>query len=416
MFIDKARIFVTAGCGGAGCVSFRREKYIPFGGPDGGNGGRGGDVYFEANSHLTTLLDLTYKPKHEAQNGQNGQSGNKYGKGAQDLIIKVPLGTVVYRKGELIADLKESGQKLLVAKGGRGGRGNASFKTGMRTAPHISEKGEPGEQVVLDLELRLIADVGLAGFPNAGKSTLLARVSSARPKIADYPFTTLTPNLGVVSFGGRSFVVADIPGLIEGSCEGKGLGLDFLRHIKRTKVLIHLIDVMGFSGKTAFWNYRAINKELTRYSKELAKKPALIAVNKMDLTDADKKLNELKKHLKNKKIFPISAATGSGLKELLKETVKLLNLPSRDEKTEHEPVRKYVYEPEFTVLKQGGVYFIKGSKVEKLASMTQFSQEEGLRRFQNILKKMGVEKELERQGISAGDTVKIAEIEFTYEK
>jgi GTP-binding protein len=416
MFIDKARINVTAGRGGAGCISFRREKYVPFGGPDGGNGGKGGDVYLETNPHLTTLLDLTYRHRYKAVDGMAGQGSNKYGKGGEDLVIKVPVGTVVFKNDAVLADMKETGSRILVAKGGRGGRGNASFKTSRNTAPRLAEKGEPGEQSILDLELRLIADVGLVGFPNAGKSTFLSRVSAARPKIADYPFTTLTPNLGVVSFREKQFVVADIPGLIEGAHEGKGIGDEFLRHIRRTRVLIHLVDVEGFDERTAYENYRIINNELAQYSKELTKKPMLIAVNKMDLTDAHVKFQQFKKKIRKKKIFPLSAATGEGMDDLLQAVIAELNIAPAPEELAPEPVKRYVYEPEFTVTKEGDVFVVSGAKVEKLASMTEFNQEEALRRFQNILKKMGVEQELEQKGIQPGDTVRIGDVEFTYEK
>lgn len=416
MFIDKARIFITAGRGGAGCISFRREKFVPMGGPDGGNGGKGGDVYLEADPHLTTLLDLTYRPHYRAEDGHAGQGSNKFGRSAPDLTIRLPLGTVIYQGGAVLADLKEPGRKLLVAKGGRGGRGNASFKTGRHTAPRLAEKGEPGEAVTLELELKIIADVGLVGFPNAGKSTFLSRISAARPKIADYPFTTLTPNLGVVNIKGRQAVVADIPGLIEGAHEGKGIGDEFLRHIQRTRVLIHLVDITGFNEKTPYENYRIINNELARYSKELLKKPMLIAVNKMDVSDADKLLSKFKGHLRGKKIYPISAVTGAGVDSLLKALLHALDTVPAPEEVVVEPVKRYVYEPDFTIAKEGDIYIVRGAKVEKLAAMTDFNQEEALRRFQNILKKMGVEKALEERGIRVGDTIRITGREFTYEK
>lgn len=416
MFIDKARVFITAGRGGDGCISFRREKYVPLGGPDGGNGGKGGDVYLAAEPHLSTLLDLTFRPHYKADSGAAGGSSNCTGRSADDLTIRVPVGTVVSRGGEILADMKEPRQKILVAKGGRGGRGNSSFKTGRHTAPRIAEKGEPGEQVNLDLELRLIADVGLVGFPNAGKSTFLAHISAARPKIADYPFTTLTPNLGVVRSGEGSFVVADIPGLIEGAHLGKGIGDEFLRHIQRTRVLIHLVDVMGFDEHTAYRNYRTINKELEAYSPRLSKKPMLVAVNKMDLTDADAKLARFKKTLKKARIYPISAATGAGIPALLKAVQKALATAPVEEEIVPEPVKKYVYEPEFTIAREGDVFIVKGSKIERLAAMTDFSEEESLRRFQNILRKMGVEKALQEKGIVEGDTVRIASMEFTFSR
>lgn len=415
MFVDKVRIFVTAGRGGDGSISFRREKYIPMGGPDGGNGGRGGDIYLEADTRLTTLLDFTYKPHFKAKDGSAGQGSNKYGKSADDLIIRVPLGTVVLKNNEIMADLKERGQKVLIAQGGRGGRGNASFKTSRNTAPRISEKGDLGEEFTLDLELRLIADVGLVGFPNAGKSTFLQSVSAARPKIADYPFTTLSPNLGVVNHKGKNFVVADIPGLIEGAHEGKGLGDEFLRHVKRTRVLIHILDVFGFEERPAYKNYHIINKELSEYSKHISSKPMVIAANKMDLTDSAKELVRLKKHLKGKKIFSISSATGYGVKGLLDEVIKQLSKESVDEEV-HQNFKEYVYEPDFKIEKSGRTFILTGPKIERIAHMTNFTQEESLLRFQKILEKMGVDSELAKKGIEEGDIVSICEQEFTYEK
>ena len=416
MFIDKAKIFITAGRGGDGCISFRREKYVPLGGPDGGNGGKGGDIYLVADPHLTTLLDLTYRSHFKAESGSAGSSSDKYGRGAPDLFIKVPVGTIVFKNGEAVTDMKEPLANVLVARGGRGGRGNASFKTGRHTAPRIKEKGEPGEEFCLELELKLIADVGLVGFPNAGKSTLLSRVSAARPKIADYPFTTLTPNLGVVSSAAGNYVVADIPGLIEGAHSGKGIGDEFLRHIQRTRVLIHVIDIFGFNDNTAGQNYRIINQELDQFSKSLLKKPMIIAVNKVDLTDAAPKLSQLKRNFKNKKFYPISAATGEGVKELMNAVSKALQDAPPAEDIIPEEVKKYIYEPEFAVEKQGDVFVVKGAKIEKLCAMTDFNEEESLRRFQNILKKIGVEKELEAKGVVEGDTVRIFDFEFTFQK
>jgi GTP-binding protein len=416
MFIDKAKIFITAGAGGDGCISFRREKYVPLGGPDGGNGGKGGDIFFEADPHLTTLLDLTYKSHYKAKSGMPGSASNCAGRGAEDFVIRVPLGTVIYKNGEAVADMKEAWQKLLMARGGRGGRGNSSFKTNRHTAPRIKERGEPGEEFTLELELKLIADVGLVGFPNAGKSTFLSRVSAAKPKIADYPFTTLAPNLGVVRSDYGNFVVADIPGLIEGAHNGKGIGDEFLRHIQRTRVLIHIVDVNGYNENTAYKNFRIINKELAEFSESMLKKPMLIAANKMDLSDSDKKLAQLKKSLKNKKIYPISAVTGEGMKELLNAVIKTLQKAPAAEDIIAEPVKQYIYEAEFTVKKEGNAFVVKGAKIEKLSAMTDFTSDEGLRRFQGILKKKGVEKALEDKGIIAGDTVRIGGFEFDFEK
>ena len=387
------------------------------GGPDGGAGGRGGDVFLIADPHYTTLLDLTYRPHHRAFSGSSGGSANKYGRSAGDLTIKVPVGTVVYKDGELLVDLTQAGQIICVAKGGRGGRGNSAFKTSRNTAPRLAEKGEPGQSVTLDLELKLIADIGLAGFPNAGKSTFLSHISAARPKIADYPFTTLSPNLGVIQFGGKSYVVADIPGLIEGAHEGKGLGDEFLRHVQRTKILIHIVDVSGFENRTAYQNYKIVNGELSKYSKTLAKKPMIVAVNKMDVTGADSLFAAFKRRLKGRRIYPISAVTGQGIKELIAGAVKLLS--SVKEESALEPgkgVKKYVYAPEFTVTVEDGVFTVRGEKVEKLAAMTDTAREEALMRFHNILKKIGVDAALREKGILPGDTVRIGVLELVYEK
>jgi GTP-binding protein len=419
VFIDKAEIFITAGRGGDGCISFRREKYVPYGGPNGGNGGKGGDIYFEGDPHKTTLLDFSYKPKFKAEDGHKGQNSDKFGRYGQDLIVKIPLGTLVFKNGELYADMKTAGEKILMAKGGRGGRGNASFKTQKNTAPRIAEKGEPGETAQIKLELRLIADVGFVGLPNAGKSTLLSQISAAKPKIADYPFTTLEPNLGVVDYKGRHFVAADIPGIIEGAHEGKGLGLEFLRHIRRTKVLIHLIDISGFGGGVPYENYKIINNELKKYSKYLAKKHIITALNKIDLPDAQKHVKDFKKRLKSKNILTISAATGQGIDGLLKETVKFLDKPLKtnpEEDIEITPVKKYIYEPDFKIRYEDGVYVVSGKKIETLTEMTKFNEEDALRRYQNILKKMGLEDELERAGAKPGDAVRILNLEFTFEK
>jgi GTP-binding protein len=419
MFIDKVQITVQGGKGGNGCLSFRREKYIPFGGPNGGNGGRGGDLYFVADRNLTTLLDLTYKPHFKAPDGAHGSSWDKAGRGGEDFYVRVPCGTVVYGPNRhLMADLREDGQVFLVAHGGRGGRGNAAFKTKINTAPRIAENGEPGEEFLLDLELKLIADVGLVGAPNAGKSTLLSRLSAARPKIADYPFTTLSPNLGVAKFKDKSFVVADIPGLIEGAHQGKGLGMDFLRHVERTRVLVHIVDPFGFGGKTPLQTYRAIQKELELYSKKLAKTPTVVAVNKMDATGAEAELKKLRKALKGKKILGISAVSGQGLEDLFAEVVKALKKAKDDERSE--PVslgdhKKFVLEDAFTVEQEDGRFVVRGKRVERLAAMTNFEQHQAVSRFQNILKKMGVERMLQKQGVHPGDTIRIGPQEFIYQ-
>lgn len=317
MFVDKAKIFVQAGNGGNGCVSFRREKFIPHGGPDGGNGGKGGNVVLVVSSGSKTLLDFSRQPHYRAQKGAHGSGNNRYGKAGSDLILKVPRGTFVYKEDELICDLVNEGQSVIVARGGRGGRGNAKFQSRSERLPRFAEEGEAGEKATLKLELKLIAQVGLLGYPNAGKSTLLSVISNARPKIADYPFTTLVPNLGVVELGeGESFVVADIPGLIADAHKGKGLGDQFLRHIERTEVLVHLVDIQGYEGASPYDNYVAINKELKAFNPKLLKKPQIVVANKMDTPSASTKLQTFRSRIK-KKVYPISALTREGIKELL---------------------------------------------------------------------------------------------------
>jgi GTP-binding protein len=420
MFIDKVAVFLTAGNGGNGCVSFRKEKYVPCGGPNGGNGGRGGNIYFECDPRKATLLDLSYKPKFKAEDGRKGLPNNKFGRYGKDLVISVPLGTLVFKNGELFSDLRVAWDKVLVVRGGRGGRGNSSFKTCRHTAPRIAEKGEFGETAKVNLELRLIADIGLVGLPNAGKSTFLSLVSSANPKIASYPFTTLIPNLGVVYYAGKHFVIADVPGIIKGAHKGKGLGFDFLRHIRRTKVIIHIIDMSGFDGKDPYDNYKIVDNELREYSEYLTKKYSVIVLNKIDLPEAQKYIKNFRKRLKIKKLFEISAVTGEGVEELLKEIVEILNRPhvfTIEEEIETIPIRKYVYEPDFKIdVNENGVFVVTGEKIETLTEMTKFAEDEALRRYQNILKKMGLEIGLEKMGAKSGDSVRIGKFEFVFEK
>ncbi len=415
MFIDKARIFVIAGSGGDGMKSFRREKYVPLGGPDGGNGGSGGDVYLIADPQTKTLLDFKYKPKYMAESGQKGGTANKYGKCGADLLIKLPPGTIVAKNGEFFHDFTVGGEKILIAKGGRGGRGNRAFKTQRNVAPDIYEKGQPGETATLDLELKLIADIGIIGLPNAGKSTLLSVISSAHPKIAPYPFTTLSPNLGVAKIGEKSFVFADIPGLIEGSHLGRGLGQGFLRHIERTKILIHVVDGSGFEKKEPYENYKTILRELSMYSKTLSQKPMVIAFNKTDIPESLEQLKTFRKKIKKHKIFPVSAATGKGIKELIECAAEMADkLPASP--PEYENVVKFKYSAPYEIFSDGAVFEIRGAKIEELAAMTDFENQESLRRFQDIIKKMGVEKALQKKGIQDGDTVKINDLEFTYSR
>lgn len=321
-FIDEARVYVKAGDGGRGCVSFRREKYVPKGGPDGGNGGRGGDVIFLADNRLASLLDFRYKREYEAERGQHGMGSLCSGKDGEDLVIKVPVGTVIkeLETGELLADLTADGQEYVCCKGGRGGKGNAHFATSTHQTPRFAQPGEPGTESHLQLELKLLADVGIIGFPNVGKSTLISHISAAKPKVADYPFTTLIPNLGIVKFGDfGGYVVADIPGLIEGAHEGKGLGIKFLRHIERTKIFIHIIDISPFTEREPLHDFEIVNNELKSFNPELALRPQVVALNKVDITEAKERVPELLKFFKDLgiKVFMISAATGEGLKELV---------------------------------------------------------------------------------------------------
>jgi GTPase len=413
-FVDHARVTVSGGHGGDGCLSFRREKYVEMGGPDGANGGRGGDVWFETDPHKTTLADFAYSPHFKGKPGANGLSANKTGRSGDDVVVRVPLGTLVYRGGRLVADLKEPGDRLLAAKGGSGGRGNASFKTSVNTAPRVAEKGETGETAELELELKLLADVGLVGFPNAGKSTLLSRLTKAHPKIADYPFTTLSPNLGVARLGERSVVLADIPGLIEGAHQGRGLGDEFLRHVERTRVLIHLVDMSGFDGKPPAKNFAALNKELSAYSKFLAAKPQIVAATKMDLTGAEKNLAAFQKKLGKAKVFPISAATGKGLPQLLAAAARLLDRSPATPAFAEPETTAFVLEPDFEVKREGGAFRVTGRKVERMVQMTNFKQDEAVARLQRIFRKMGVEKALEAKGAAPGQLVAIGDYEFHY--
>ena len=328
-FIDEAKIYIKSGAGGRGCVSFRREKYVPRGGPNGGDGGDGGDVVMITNENMSSLLDHRYRQHYRAKRGEHGKGKDMHGKNADTLYIPVPVGTIIrdFDTGEVLGDLTEANETLLVAKGGRGGKGNARFATSTNQAPKTAEPGGESQERTLLLELKLLADVGIIGFPNAGKSTLISRISAARPKVADYPFTTLVPNLGVVSYGdGKTFVVADIPGIIEGAHEGAGLGIQFLKHIERTKLLIHLLDLSPVTGRDPVEDYETLNRELKAYSRELSKKPQIVAPNKIDITESRIKLEEIKKYFDKKriKIYPISSATGEGLKELVRETGKKL--------------------------------------------------------------------------------------------
>jgi len=423
MFIDRARIQVKAGDGGDGMSSFRREKFVPKGGPSGGDGGRGGDVVFIVDNNVNTLLDFRYKRKFVAKNGDNGQTKNCYGQKAEPLYIKVPPGTIIKdeESGEVLADLTEVGQETVIVRGGRGGRGNARFVSSINRSPTFSEKGEPGEGRSLVLELKLLADVGLVGYPSVGKSSLVSMVSAARPEIAEYHFTTLVPVLGVVSLGPEhSFVIADIPGLIEGAHEGVGLGHDFLRHVERTKIIVHVVDVSGIEGRDPIEDYQRINKELKLYNERLANRPQIVAANKMDLPEAQENYQRFKEFIESegKEIFPISAATNEGLKELMIRVSKALD----DYVKEPEAVAEVkVYEdsaePDFVIKRdEVGDFVVVSKSLEKLVAMTKFENDEALRRFQNIWRLKGVDEALKARGIKEGDTVHVGEMEFEFKE
>nr|WP_277995932.1 GTPase ObgE [Moorella thermoacetica] len=419
LFYDEAKIYVKGGDGGNGIVAFRREKYVPRGGPNGGDGGRGGSVILEADAGLRTLVDFRYRAHYRAERGQHGQGKNKHGRSAPDLILRVPVGVVVRdaTSGQVLADLVEDGQRVVVAAGGRGGRGNARFVTSTDRAPTFAEKGEPGEERWLVLELKLLADVGLIGLPNAGKSTLLARISAARPKIADYPFTTLTPNLGVVRLeDGDSFVVADIPGLIAGAHQGAGLGLKFLRHIERTRVLVHVLDTSQ-PGEEVLAGWRTVNDELAHYNPELARRPQVVAANKMDIPGGEEKVAFLRERLGDSyRIFPISAATGEGVQELLHHVSGLLaTLPPPAPVTAPEEEKVTALAPEeLTIEREGQVFIVKNPDVERRVAMTYLDNEEAVRRLQVYLKQKGVDDALRRAGAATGAIIRIGKFEFEY--
>lgn len=420
MFVDRAKIIAVSGAGGDGMVAFRREKYVPRGGPSGGDGGKGGSVIVRANSDLNTLINFRRHRKFAAKAGANGGAKEMFGKAAQDVIVEVPLGTMVYddKTNELLADLTQNGQEVMVAKGGHGGRGNSHFATSAVRAPTYAEKGEPGEEKIIRLELKVLADVGLLGFPSVGKSSLLRKVSGAKPEVAAYHFTTLNPILGVVSLDyDRSFVMADIPGLIEGASQGTGLGDEFLRHVERTKVLIHVLDAAGSEGRDPLNDFHVINNELELYSPLLAKKKQIVAANKTDLIDDPKKLEDLRKAIEGEgyQFFPICTLTGEGLKPLLEAAWKILQ--EEPDVSFEAPEKTIVYEvpkDEFEIEKKDGVFYVKGKRVEKLVGMTNFEDYVSLRRFDRAWRFMGLDRLLKKQGIQEGDTVNLYGVEFTF--
>ena len=424
MFIDYAKIIIGSGKGGNGAITFRREKYVANGGPDGGDGGRGGSVYFRVDLGLNTLVDFKYKKKYLAQDGEAGSGARKAGKSGEDLYIDVPQGTVVRDEetGKVIADLSEEGQVECVLKGGKGGKGNVHYATATRQIPNFAETGEPGVEKTVILELKLIADVGLLGYPNVGKSTLLSRMTTAKPKIADYHFTTIEPNLGVVKLAnGSSFVMADIPGLIEGASEGVGLGLKFLRHVERTRLLIHVIDVAGTEGRDPVQDFYKINAELSNYSEKLSNKLQVVAANKIDVMQDEENYRRLEKVAKQKgyEIFKISAVTGEGLNELFNKVAELLKEIPKQELEEVDKTVYYNYEDEnegWRITRENNTFIIDGKEIENVMRRVNFSDYESLAYFHNTLKKMGIEAELKRRGIKEGDIVKIFDLEFQYEE
>lgn len=424
MFVDYVKVYVKGGDGGNGLIAFRREKYVPHGGPAGGDGGRGGNVVFEVDEGLRTLMDFRYQRHFKAPRGENGGPKNQHGKNGEDLIVPVPPGTVVRdaATNEVIADLTKKKERAVIARGGRGGRGNTRFATATNPAPQISENGEPGEEREIVVELKLLADAGLVGFPSVGKSTLLSVVSAARPKIAAYHFTTLAPNLGVVETDdSRSFVLADLPGLIEGAHEGAGLGYQFLRHIERTKVFIHVVDISGSEGRDPYEDFCKINRELHEYDSKLAERPQVVAANKIDLPGAEENLAAFKKKIGPEiKVFPISAVTKEGVRALLYEVCDLIDhAPSElsEPETKEEPVTYTLpeEEPAFSIRRDDdGVFIVEGEKIEKLMKMTNFMTDEGARRFARQLRRFGVDDALRKKGVQDGDTVRILDYEFEF--
>ncbi|MCF6092720.1 GTPase ObgE [Microaerobacter geothermalis] len=423
MFVDTAKIYVKGGDGGNGQVAFRREKYVPLGGPAGGDGGKGGDVIFRVDEGLRTLVDFRYQRHFKANRGEHGKSKGQHGANAEDLIVRVPPGTLVTdaETGEVLVDLVHHGQEALIVKGGRGGRGNMRFATPANPAPHMAEKGEPGEEKWVVLELKVLADVGLVGFPSVGKSTLLSVVSAARPKIGAYHFTTLSPNLGVCTVDDRSFVMADLPGLIEGAHEGVGLGHQFLRHVERTRLILHVVDMSASEGRDPFQDYLQINEELKLYNQQLEERPQIIVANKMDVTGAEEQLRHFKEKLdQDIPIYPISAVTQRGIKELLYAIAdKLDTLPAyplvEEEKLEERKIYRAEKEEEpFTVRRENEVFVVEGERLKKMILMTDFSQDESVRRFARIMRKMGVDQALRERGAEDGSIVRIGEIEFEF--
>lgn len=422
MFIDEVVIELFAGDGGNGCMAFRREKYIPMGGPFGGNGGRGGNIIFEVDEGLNTLIDLRYKRIIKGDKGANGEGKAKHGRGANDIVVKVPLGTVITdaETNLIIADLTKKEDTVVVASGGRGGRGNMAFSTRANPAPSFAENGEPGEYKKIKVELKLLADVGLVGLPSVGKSTLISKISASKPKIAAYHFTTLTPNLGVVRVSdNKSFVVADLPGLIKGASLGEGLGDRFLKHIERTRIIAHIIDMSGFEGRDPYDDYVIINKELENFNEEIIKKPQVVIANKMDMPGSLENLEKFKKMVKDIPVYPISAMNNEGLQEVLRALSDKLDTIEKEPLYEEEKFESYILykfkeEKLFNITKDNKTWVINGEAVEKLLKMTRFTTDEAANRFANKLRKMGIDDKLRELGAEDGDNVRILDFEFDY--
>lgn len=426
MFVDTAKIYVKGGDGGNGMVAFRREKYVDQGGPAGGDGGRGADVVFVVDEGLRTLVDFKYQRHFKAPKGENGRTKSQHGAGAEDMVVKVPPGTSIYDDdtGELVADMVFHGQTVVVAKGGRGGRGNIRFATSVNSAPSIAENGEPGQERYVRLELKVLADVGLVGYPSVGKSTLISMVSAAKPKIAEYHFTTLTPNLGVVDAGeGRSFVMADLPGLIEGAHEGVGLGHQFLRHVERTRLILHVVDMAGIEGRDPYEDFVQINEELKLYNQKLEDRPQIIAANKMDIPEAEENLKMFREKIGDEvPIYPISAATKQGIQDLIYAVAdKLDEIPVKPmvEELEEEAQERVVYKAEkdpekFFVRRDNETFIVEGDYIVRLMKMTNLNSHDSIQRFARTMRLMGVDKALREKGAENGSTVRIGDFEFEF--
>ena len=422
MFVDYAKIIIQSGKGGDGAATFRREKYVAAGGPDGGDGGKGGDIYFEVDPDSNTLIDFRYTKRFKAQNGENGSGNRRFGKSGEDLTIKVPKGTIVKdaETGKVIVDMSEDGQRELILKGGRGGKGNVHFATSTRQAPHFAIDGEKGKEKEIILELKLLADVGLIGFPNVGKSTILSKVTAATPKIADYHFTTIDPNLGVVKTEyGDSFVLADIPGIIEGASSGVGLGIQFLRHVERTRLLLHVIDIAGTEGRDPVDDFNKINEELKKYSEKLAGRKQIIVANKADSMQNENNYKELEKLAKEKgiEIFKISAVTGSGLKELFNHVAEEIKKLPKEDIVEPEERMVYTLEEEeepFTIIRNNDEFTVEGPAIDRLMARVNTEDSESLAYLQRMLKKLGIDDALRKKGVKEGDTVNILDWVFEW--